>query len=83
MLAWWSSAGKDLSFWLSACAVLLIVCVLFPFGVLDRVWNSMVAAPAHCFFIYRVSQNMLRFKILIKTQNLKFGYVFMCSYTIN
>ena len=37
MIAWWPSAGKELSFWLFACAVLLyivlIVCFSFPFGV--------------------------------------------------
>ena len=40
-IAWWPPAGKELSPWLSACAVLLYavltVCFSFPFGVWDIV----------------------------------------------
>ena len=32
--------------------VVLIVCVPFPCGVWDRVWNSIVSVPSHCIFIY-------------------------------
>ena len=46
---------KELSSWLSACAVLLyavlIVCVPFPFGVWGRMWNSIVSVPNHGLFI--------------------------------
>ena len=45
-IAWWPSAGKELSSSLSACAVLLhvilIVCIPFPFGARGTVWNSIV-----------------------------------------
>ena len=38
--------------WLSACAVLLhallIVCVSFPFGVRDRMWNWILSIPDLC-----------------------------------
>ena len=48
--------GKELPSWLSAYAVLLyailMVCVHFPFGVGDRMWNSIVSVPDHCLFIY-------------------------------
>ena len=44
MIAWWPSAVKELSTWLSAGAVLLyvvfIVYIPFPFGVWGRMWNS-------------------------------------------
>ena len=54
-IALWSSAGKELTSWLSAYAVLLnavlIVYVLFPFGVWDRMWNSIVSVPDNCLFI--------------------------------
>ena len=33
-------------------SVVLVVCVLFPFGVWDGVWNSTVSVSDHCFFIY-------------------------------
>ena len=43
---------KVLSSWLSACATfldaVLTVCVLFPFGVWGRMWNSIVSVPDHC-----------------------------------
>ena len=32
--------------------VLIIVGVLFPFGVWGRIWNSVVSVPDHCLFIY-------------------------------
>ena len=42
--------------WLSACTVLLYVvltvCVLFPYGVWGRLWNSNVSVPAHCLLIH-------------------------------
>ena len=42
--------------WVSAFAVLLyavlIVCVIFPFGVWDRMWNSIGSVHDHCLFIY-------------------------------
>ena len=45
-IAWWSSAGKELSSWLSACAVLLYavlsLCISFLFDARDRMWNSIV-----------------------------------------
>ena len=55
-IAWWPSAGKELSSWLSACAVLLnaifIVCIPLPFGVYGRMWNLIVSVPDHCLLIY-------------------------------
>ena len=52
------SAGKELSSWLSACAVLhyaiLIVCAPFPFGVWGRMMNSIVSVPDHCLFVCSV-----------------------------
>ena len=54
-IAVWPSAGKELTSWLSAYAVLLnvvlIVCAPFPFGIWDRMWNSIVTVPDHCIFI--------------------------------
>ena len=42
-IAWWTSAEKELTSWLSDCAVLLyavlIVCVPFPYVVWGRMWN--------------------------------------------
>ena len=29
-----------------------IVCVLFPFGVWERMWNWIVSLPDYCLFIY-------------------------------
>ena len=53
------SAGKELASWLATRAVFilcrLIVLVPFPFGVLDRMWNSIVSVPDHCLFIYFTS----------------------------
>ena len=58
-MAWWPSAWKELSSWLSACIVLfyavLTVRVPFPFGVWDRMWNSIVSPPDHHLFIYFMS----------------------------
>ena len=55
-LAWWTSVGKELTSWLSACAVLLyavlIVCVPFPYGVWGRMWNSILSVSDHCLVIY-------------------------------
>ena len=55
-LAWWTSIGKELTSWLCACAVLLyavlIVFALFPYGVWERMWNSIVSVFDHCLFIY-------------------------------
>ena len=54
-IALWPSAGKRLTSWLSASAVLLyavlIVCVPFLFGVWGRLWNSIVSVPNHFLFI--------------------------------
>ena len=33
-------------------SAVLIVCVPFSFGVLGRMWNSIVSVPNHCLFIY-------------------------------
>ena len=48
--------GVQLSSWPSARAVLpyaiLVVCVPFPFGVWDRVWNTIVSVPDLSFSIY-------------------------------
>ena len=50
------SAVKELTTWLPAFAVLLYtvlnVCVPFQFGVLAKMWNSIVSVPGHCLFIY-------------------------------
>ena len=47
---------KQLSSWLSSCAVLLcsvlILCFSFPFGVWGRMWNSFVSVPDHCLHVY-------------------------------
>ena len=47
---------EKLTSWLSACAVLfyvvLIFCVAFLYGVWGRKWISIVSVPAHCLFIY-------------------------------
>ena len=46
--------GKELTSWLSACALLLnavlIVCAPFTFGVWGRMWNSIESVPDHCPF---------------------------------
>ena len=59
-IAWWPSAGKELSSWLSALVVLIscrlnCVCVRFPLGVWGRMWNSIASVPDLCFFIYFVN----------------------------
>ena len=60
--AWWTTAGKELTSWLSACTVLLyailIVCVPFPYGIWGRMWNSNVSVPDHCLFIYPGKRGM-------------------------
>ena len=33
-------------------SAVLIIGVPFPFGVKDRIWNSIVSVPDHCLFIY-------------------------------
>ena len=59
-MAWWSSAGKELSSWLSICAVLLHavlnVCVPFPFGVWGRMWYLIVSVPDQCLFVFSESK---------------------------
>ena len=54
--SWWTSAGKELISWLSACAVLLyaiiVFCVPFPYGVWGRKWNSIVSVPDRGLFIF-------------------------------
>ena len=66
---------EELSYWLSAYAVLLycvlIVCVPFLFGVWDRMWNSIVSVFDHCRFIYFVY--ILSFLINLKTINIIFN----------
>ena len=56
-------AGKELTSWLSAYAVLLnavlIGCVPFPFGVWGRTWNSIVSVPDRCRFIYLYTPNYI------------------------
>ena len=52
-IAFWSSAGKELSFWLSTRTI-LIVRVPFPSGVWVKMWNSIVSVPDHCLFVYIV-----------------------------
>ena len=55
-IAWWTSAGTELTSCLSACAVLLYVvlifCVPFLYSVWVRKWNSIVWVPDSCLFIY-------------------------------
>ena len=56
-IAWWSSAGKVLSPWLSALAVFILcnlgcLCVPFALGVWDRMWSSIVSVPDLYLFIY-------------------------------
>ena len=45
-------AGKELFSWRSVCAGLLyavlIVCLPFPFGMWDNMWNLIVSIPDHC-----------------------------------
>ena len=57
-----TSAGKEMTSWLSACADLLyavlIFCVPFPYGVWGRKWNSTVSVPDHCLFIYFIDSGM-------------------------
>ena len=53
----WPSAGKGMSLWLFTCVVFifredLVVRFPFPFGVLGRMWNSILSVPDHCLFIY-------------------------------
>ena len=55
----WPSVGKEQSPWLFSCAffyfsAVLIVGVLFPFGVYGRMWNSIVSVSDRCLFIYFV-----------------------------
>ena len=52
-ITWWSSAGKQLSPWLSSCDSFIlcqIVCVPFPFGVRERMWSSIVSVLDHCLY---------------------------------
>ena len=55
-IAWWTSVGKELTSWLSVCAILLyailIVYVPFLYGVWGRMWNLTVSVLDHCLFIY-------------------------------
>ena len=57
-IAFWPSAGKELSSWLSTRAVFLLFCdvvivrVPFPFGVWGGMWSSIVSFPDYCLFIY-------------------------------
>ena len=49
-----TSAGKELTSWLSACIVFSL-CSLdcsFPVWCLGSTWNSIVSVPDHCPFIY-------------------------------
>ena len=50
-LAWWQSAGKEVSSWLVSCVVLLyailIGCVPFLFGVGGRMWKDFLHLGGH------------------------------------
>ena len=53
----WPCVGKEMSSWLFTCVVVIFTAVLavsvpFPFGIWNRVWNSIVSVPDHCFFFY-------------------------------
>ena len=54
-IAWWASAGKEMSPWLSTIAVLFYaistVRVPFLFGVWGKMCNSIVLFPDHYLFI--------------------------------
>ena len=53
-IAWWTSCGKDLTSWLSACADLFLAVLIFcsiPVWCLGKKWNSIVSVPDHCLFI--------------------------------
>ena len=58
-IAWWPSAGKELSSWLSDCAFLLYIVLTVsasvPFVVWSRIWNSVALVTDHCLFLYFVS----------------------------
>ena len=66
---WWTFAGKELTSWLSACAVLLYAVLIsrvpFPYGVWGRKWNSIVSVSDHCLFIF------------FPTVNYCFGFIFL------
>ena len=52
----WPSAGKELpllAFHLCCFnfSAVLVVRVLFPLGVWDRMWNLIVSVPDHCLFL--------------------------------
>ena len=54
-IALWPSAGKELSPWLFTCVIfifsaVLVVRVLFLFGVWGKVWNSIVSVPDYWLF---------------------------------
>ena len=55
-IAWWTSAGTELTFWLFAFPGLvyavLIVCVPCLYGVWGRMWNLIVSVPEQCIFVY-------------------------------
>ena len=53
-------------------STVLVVRVLFPFGVWDRMCNSIVSVPDHCLFIY--------FSSLTKTRSNLFTF-FLLSVT--
>ena len=66
--AWWLSAGKELSSWLSICIVILdaIRCVcLCPFYIFGWMLNLIVSVPDHCLFIYFTLPANVRFKAII------------------
>ena len=55
-IALWPSAGKELALWLFhlCCfnfSAVLVVRVLYPFGVWGRMWNSIVSVPDNCLFL--------------------------------
>ena len=47
----WSSVGKVLSPWLSFILD-AVPCICVPFGVLGRMWNSIVSVPDYCLYIF-------------------------------
>ena len=59
ILTWWTFAGKELTSWLSACAVsfytVLICFVPFLYGVWGKTLNSIISVPDYCLFIFVVT----------------------------
>ena len=45
----------------------LVVCVPFPFGVWDRMWNSIGSVPEHCLLICYSLMNQVLYSIFVLT----------------